>query len=271
MVGVLGLMLSCAKRKVPWDTSMTPARKVCVRELKQLMKDTEAASKVLPKQGDSLAEPARRLEALRDRVDNLLKAGLIDDYLHEDLMEPLENCARGLGLELRKAPRTGQPKLGPPPSEVRMDSLAIWELTLFHARVLPLHQIAEGKAGGSVAWRDGKLRSPAWRVQMGLRSRGENDSGWEPALAAKTETAPAPATAAKPDAAKADAARRAIEFLQGRAAAGSPSAAYDLAVRYLNGDGVNKDLEAARKWLRLAADKGNTQAAAKLQELDKAK
>jgi TPR repeat protein len=38
-------------------------------------------------------------------------------------------------------------------------------------------------------------------------------------------------------------------------------------MRYLNGDGVQKDLAAARKWLQAAATNGHTLAPKKLEEL----
>ncbi len=63
--------------------------------------------------------------------------------------------------------------------------------------------------------------------------------------------------------------RKTIAFQKKQAEAGAPTAQYDLGVRYLNGDGVEKDSELARKWLNASATNGNTQAAKKLLELEK--
>ncbi len=63
--------------------------------------------------------------------------------------------------------------------------------------------------------------------------------------------------------------KKTIEFQKKRAEAGAPSAQYDLGTRYLKGDGVEKDLDLAKKWLTLSAKNGNNQAVKKLSELDK--
>lgn len=63
--------------------------------------------------------------------------------------------------------------------------------------------------------------------------------------------------------------QRTIEFQKKRAEAGAPSAQYDLGLRYLNGDGVERNPELAQKWLHSAATNGNMQAVKKLKELDK--
>lgn len=63
--------------------------------------------------------------------------------------------------------------------------------------------------------------------------------------------------------------RKTIEFQKKRAEAGAPSAQYDLGVRYLEGDGVKKNLELAQKWLNAAATNGNSQAIKKLEALKK--
>ncbi|MDB6040016.1 MAG: hypothetical protein JWM99_3857 [Verrucomicrobiales bacterium] len=62
--------------------------------------------------------------------------------------------------------------------------------------------------------------------------------------------------------------KNAIEFEKGRANNGAAWAQYKLGLRYLNGDGVEKDESAARKWLQAAADNGDSQAKVKLQLLD---
>ncbi len=59
--------------------------------------------------------------------------------------------------------------------------------------------------------------------------------------------------------------RKTIESQKTRAEAGSASAQYDLGVRYLDGNGVEKNLELAKKWLELSAKQGNSQAAKKLE------
>lgn len=68
---------------------------------------------------------------------------------------------------------------------------------------------------------------------------------------------------------KAELVRKTVEFQKKRAEAGAPTAQYDLAMRYLTGDGVEKDPKLARKWLQTASTNGNNQAVKKLAELDK--
>lgn len=63
--------------------------------------------------------------------------------------------------------------------------------------------------------------------------------------------------------------RKTVEFQKKRAEAGAPSAQYDLGMRYLKGDGVEKDLDLAKKWLNASATNGNSQAIKKLEELNK--
>lgn len=72
-----------------------------------------------------------------------------------------------------------------------------------------------------------------------------------------------------PKADPAEVARRTVEFQQKRAADGSPSAQYDLAVRHLTGDGVPLDRAAALRWLEASAKGGNPRAAERLAELRK--
>ena len=54
--------------------------------------------------------------------------------------------------------------------------------------------------------------------------------------------------------------RKTIEFQKKSAAEGSASSQYDLGMRYLNGDGLEKNSELAIKWLKAAADQDHTQA-----------
>jgi hypothetical protein len=61
--------------------------------------------------------------------------------------------------------------------------------------------------------------------------------------------------------------RKTIEFQKQRAEAGSDTAQYDLAMRYLKGDGLERDAAKARRWLEKSAKSGNTLAAKKLKEL----
>lgn len=98
-------------------------------------------------------------------------------------------------------------------------------------------------------------------------------AGLPPGPVITTPPTPAP-TASAAEAAKAasqkDATtKRVIEFQKKRAQAGSAAAQYSLAVRYLEGDGVEKDLAEACKWLRAAAKQDYTWAKRKLVELEK--
>jgi TPR repeat protein len=68
-----------------------------------------------------------------------------------------------------------------------------------------------------------------------------------------------------------DVARRTLEFQRKRAEAGASYAQFDLGVRYLKGDGVEKNMTTARGWLERAAGNGHTQARKRLQELEESK
>jgi len=77
----------------------------------------------------------------------------------------------------------------------------------------------------------------------------------------------------KPDPAKVAAEKETVlkntvEWERSRANEGSAWAQYKLGVRYLNGDGVEKNETTARKWLRSAAENGESQAANRLKILD---
>ena len=63
--------------------------------------------------------------------------------------------------------------------------------------------------------------------------------------------------------------RKTIDYQKKRAEEGSATSQYDLGMRYLKGDGLEKNLELARKWLTKSADGGNSQAKEKLSNLDK--
>jgi TPR repeat protein len=88
-----------------------------------------------------------------------------------------------------------------------------------------------------------------------------------PAQSAVPAPPPRPVDPAKAAAAKAEKDKKTVEFLQKRAEQGSPSAQYDLGVRYLYGDGVDQDYAQGKKLLEDSAKNGNKQAVAKLQEL----
>jgi Sel1 repeat len=72
---------------------------------------------------------------------------------------------------------------------------------------------------------------------------------------------------AAPSLDKAELERRVVAFQKQRSEEGFPSAQYELGLRYFTGDGVPIDEPTARKWLRLAADGGSTQAQQKLEKL----
>ncbi|MEO7676533.1 MAG: SEL1-like repeat protein [Verrucomicrobiota bacterium] len=103
--------------------------------------------------------------------------------------------------------------------------------------------------------------------------------GLQPTPPSPTSTAPAAAPVAVPVVTnvvpektkeqKAEMVRKTVEFQKKRAEAGAPTAQYDLALRYLTGNGVEKDPKLGRKWLETAATNGSNQAVKKLSELDK--
>ena|SRR6266404_8637486 len=78
---------------------------------------------------------------------------------------------------------------------------------------------------------------------------------------------PAPALQG-PDFDKAEVQKRIVAFQKQRAREGSDSAQFQLAMRYLKGEGVEKDSARARQWLALSAGQGNAEARRKLAELD---
>lgn len=65
----------------------------------------------------------------------------------------------------------------------------------------------------------------------------------------------------------AETAAKVLAFQQQRALSGSAQAQYDLGVRYLAGDGVEKNLTEARRWLSLAVAQKHALAVKKLAEL----
>jgi hypothetical protein len=69
--------------------------------------------------------------------------------------------------------------------------------------------------------------------------------------------------------AKEEAVRKTVEFQKKRAEEGSESAQYELGVRYLKGEGVEKDEATGRKWLTMSAQNGYAPATRKLEDLNK--
>ena len=63
-------------------------------------------------------------------------------------------------------------------------------------------------------------------------------------------------------------AKKKLQWQMDRAEKGSDPAQYALGMRYLTGDGVPKDLEKAKKWLRESAKNGNADAKKKLPEVE---
>jgi TPR repeat protein len=64
--------------------------------------------------------------------------------------------------------------------------------------------------------------------------------------------------------------KKALEFQKKKAEEGSESAQYELGMRYLKGDGVEKDEATARRWLTMSSKNGYSAATRRLEELDKA-
>lgn len=62
--------------------------------------------------------------------------------------------------------------------------------------------------------------------------------------------------------------KKRLEWQIEHAEKGSPSAQYDLGMRYLKGDGVGQDEETGRGWLEKAARQGNSLAYEKLKDTD---
>ena len=90
-----------------------------------------------------------------------------------------------------------------------------------------------------------------------------------PPAASTPATPPTPSPALQgPSFDKAEVEKRVLAFQRQRAQEGSASAQYALGLRYLNGQGVEKDLARARQWLKSAADGGSAEARRKLLELD---
>src|SRR5881394_3185291 len=63
-------------------------------------------------------------------------------------------------------------------------------------------------------------------------------------------------------------AKKKLQWQMERAEKGSDPAQYALGMRYVTGDGVPKDLEKAKKWLRESAKNGNADGKKKLPEVE---
>jgi TPR repeat protein len=97
------------------------------------------------------------------------------------------------------------------------------------------------------------------------------------------QTVPAPAPGRPPAAAgapvvvdpakvqegKDDAERKRIEYQKKKAEEGVSYAQYDLGMRYLTGNGVEKNYEVGKKWITAASTNGYASATKKLEELKK--
>lgn len=62
---------------------------------------------------------------------------------------------------------------------------------------------------------------------------------------------------------------RTVEYQRKRAEKGNDVAQYDYGMRFLRGEGVEKDLATARKWLERSAAQGNSLAKKQIEDLDK--
>ena len=81
--------------------------------------------------------------------------------------------------------------------------------------------------------------------------------------------APAPVDPVKEKAKQEEVLKKTIEFQKKRAAEGSSSAQYELGLRYLHGDGLEKNEAEGRKWIEESAKKDYSPARKKLEELDR--
>jgi len=82
--------------------------------------------------------------------------------------------------------------------------------------------------------------------------------------------APAPIDPVKAEAAKQETENKRLTYQKKKAEEGADYAQYDLGIRYLNGDGVEKNADTAKQWLDKAAKNGHSGAKKKLQELKEA-
>lgn len=107
-------------------------------------------------------------------------------------------------------------------------------------------------------------------ASAGKSSPGRNTAGATPRQN-QSGTAKSAPTNAPPSTMSEETRRRVVEFQTKRAEGGSAQAQYDIGLRYLTGDGVERDETKAREWLQKSADGGNNQAKRKLETLGAAK
>ena len=69
--------------------------------------------------------------------------------------------------------------------------------------------------------------------------------------------------------AKQDIVQRTVEIQRKRAEKGDAIAQYDYGMRLLRGEGLEKNMDEARKWLKRSADQGNSLAKKQLAEIEK--
>ena len=89
------------------------------------------------------------------------------------------------------------------------------------------------------------------------------------AASTSTTTKAVPAIHTKTAEEKQEIVERTIEHQRKRAEAGNDIAQYDYGMRFLRGEGVEKNLDTARKWLERSAKQGNTLAQKQLDDLAK--
>ncbi len=65
--------------------------------------------------------------------------------------------------------------------------------------------------------------------------------------------------------------KKKLQWQMDRAEKGSDNAQYQLGMRYVKGEGVEKDLVKAKKWLEASAKQGNADAKKELAKLDEKK
>ena len=118
-----------------------------------------------------------------------------------------------------------------------------------------------------------RIVTPANDPRAANRTSASKPAPTPPAPApANTNTAvPAPPPPTDPEKARLETVKKTIEFQKKRAAEGSPSAQYELGLRYLNGDGVEKDEAGGMKLLEESAKQDYTLAKRKLDELKEKK
>jgi TPR repeat protein len=121
-----------------------------------------------------------------------------------------------------------------------------------------------------LAQKQRELDATVFELRVEPRS-SSNAVGWEERMRAYCDARQNERwanAAAAAEATKARAEEATVSFLKLRAASGSVVAQYDLALRYVDGRGVEKDTKEARRLLTLAAAAGDDRASGKLKELE---